>query len=162
MIKLLSISKYTQKDINTIASKKELLTKLHSALDPTYYNPSAKADEEFKNYIEKKIHDPDFKIYVAKDENNCIGFVMGWIEFRPVIYHKRRVGYLSNIYVDERCKKRGIGKKLYLKIENWFKKKKVDFIEISADARNNEAVTSFKQYGFNELSITFYKYPNSD
>jgi len=159
---LLIIKEYAQEDIITIVEKKAKFTNLHTAIDHEYYAPSSNADEDFKHYIQKKINDPDFKTLIANDNGMCIGYVMGWIEYRPVIYLKRKVGYLSNIYVDETYQKCGIGKKLYLRIENWFKEKKVDFIEIKADVRNNAAIKSFKQYGFNELSITFYKYPSSD
>ena len=142
--------------------KKTILTNLHTAIDPVYYAPSANADEEFKQYIEKRYSDSNFKIFIAEDDDVLVGYVMGWIEGRPPIYYKRKVGYLSNIYVDEAYQKNGIGKKLYLRIESWFREKHVDFIEIRADARNHEAIESFTQCGFNELSITFYKYPHSD
>lgn len=160
--KLFVIREYSQKDIITIVEKKTLFTNSHTAIDPVYYAPSANAGEEFKNYIVKRINDSDFKIFIAKDGGVCIGYVMGWIRYRPIIYHKRKVGYLSNIYVDETYKKSGVGKKLCLRIENWFKKKNVDFIEVSVDVRNNRAINSFKHYGYNELSITLYKHANSD
>jgi ribosomal protein S18 acetylase RimI-like enzyme len=145
-----------------IVEKKTKFTNLHVAIDPEYYAPSSNADEEFKNYVEKRINDPDFKVFIAKDNGNFIGYVMGWIEYRPAIYLKRKCGYLSNIYIDETYQKQEIGKRLYHSIEDWFKEKNVDVIEIKADARNNTAIQRFKQYGFNELSITFYKYPSSD
>ena len=139
-----------------------MLTNAHAAIDPVYYAPSENAEEEFKDYIEKRSSDTDFKIFLAEEDDVLVGYVMGWIESRPRIYHKRKVGYLSNIYVDETHKRHGIGKNLYHKIEDWFREKHVDFIEIRADVRNSEAMESFKQYGFNALAITFYKYPHSD
>lgn len=155
------ISDYTREDISMIVEKKSIFIDLHTSIDPVYYAPSINANEEFRHYIEKRINDSNFKIFIAKEDTICRGYVMGWIEYRPIIYHKRKVGYLSNMYVDETYQKRGIGKKLYLRIENWFKEKNVDFVETRADIRKNEAINSLKRYGFNELSITLYKYPNS-
>jgi len=159
---LFVIREYTRQDITTVMEKKSMLTNSHAAIDPVYYAPSRNAEKEFKDYIEKRSNDSNFKIFIAEDDDILVGYVMGWIECRPPIYHKRKVGYLSNIYIDETQQKNGIGKKLYLRIEKWFREKQVDFIEIRADARNHEAIESFKQYGFNELSIAFYKYPHSD
>ena len=159
---MLVIKEYSGEDIEAIAGKKLLFTHLHTTIDPAYYAPSSNADEEFKNYIKKRINDNDFKIFTAKDNGACIGYVMGWIEYRPPIYHKRKIGYLSNIYVDETHQKRKTGEKLYLTMERWFRGKKVDFIEIKADARNSAAIKSFKKYGFKELSVTFYKDTKAD
>ena len=159
---MVAIREYTRHDISNITEKKSILTHSHVAIDPVYYAPSANADEEFKEYIEKRINDSNFKIFIAEDDEVLVGYVMGWIEYRPPIYRKRKVGYLSNIYVDETYKRHGIGKKLYLRIESWFREQQIDFIEIKADARNLEAIKSFTQYGFSELSIVFYKYPHSD
>lgn len=139
-----------------------IFTHLHASIDRDYYTPSAHAAEEFKNYIKKRINDNDFKIFTAKDNGICIGYVMGWIEYRPPLYHKRKIGYLSNIYVDEAHQKRKTGEKLYRTMEGWFRGKEVDFIEIKADARNSAAIKSFKKYGFKELSMTFYKDAKAD
>jgi len=151
------ISECTPDDIAAIVLKKSALTGLHAAIDHDYYAPSPGADDEFKKYLEKRITDADFKVLVAKAGGRCVGYVMGWIEQRPPIYRKRTVGYLSNIFVDEACQKQEVGEKLYRGIEAWFAHKKVDFIEIRADARNSAAIRSFKKYGLKELSITFYK-----
>ena len=159
---MLVIREYATEDIAAIVLKKSELTGLHAAIDPAYYAPSPGADDEFKKYLEKRVNDADFKIFIAKDDSNCVGYVMGWVEQRPPIYQKRKVGYLSNIFVDEAHQKQEVGEKLYRRIEDWFKTKKVDFIEIRADARNIAAIKSFKRYGFQELSVTFYKSAGAD
>lgn len=157
---MIVISAYTMEDIAAIALKKSALSRLHTVIDADYYAPSPAADEEFKKYLEKRAHDADFKMYVAKDNDRCVGYVMGWIEQRPPIYRKRTVGYLSNIFVDEDCQKRDVGARLCGELEKWFQERNVDFIETRADARNSAAIKSFKKYGFKELSVTFYKSGN--
>jgi ribosomal protein S18 acetylase RimI-like enzyme len=148
---------YVPEDIPAIVLKKSQLTGFHAAADPHYYAPAPDADDAFKKYLEKRAADADFKIIVAIDNDACVGFVMGWIEERPPIYQKRKVGYLSNIFVDKPHRRRRVGERLYRGIEDWFMSKNVDFIEIRADARNLPAMKSFKRYGLKELSVTFYK-----
>ena len=159
---VLIIRAYTPEDIAALVRHKARLTSQHNALDPDYYAPSPAADEEFGNYLQKRINDADFKVFVAKEGGNCIGYVMGWIEQRPPIYRKRKVGYLSNIFVDEAHQKQEVGAQLYRALETWFQERKVDYIEIRADARNSAAMKSFKKYGFKELSVTFYKDARAD
>ena len=43
-------------------------------MDPAYYAPSANAGEEFKEYIEKRINDPNLKIFIAEDGDIVIGY----------------------------------------------------------------------------------------
>jgi ribosomal protein S18 acetylase RimI-like enzyme len=159
---VLVIREYVSEDIPAIVLRKSQLTGLHAATDPRYYAPSPDADDEFKKYLEKGAGDADFKIFIATDNDACVGFVMGWIEERPPIYEKRKVGYLSNIFVDEAHQQKGVGKRLYRALEKWFQQRKVDFIEIRADARNRAAMRSFKKYGFQERSVTFYKDAKAD
>ena len=159
---VLIIRAYTPEDIASLVRHKARLTSQHTALDPDYYAPSPAADEEFGNYLQKRINDADFKVFVAKEGGNCVGYVMGWIEQRPPLYLKRRVGYLSNIFVDEAHQKKQVGAQLYRALETWFQERKVDYIEIRADARNSAAMKSFKKYGFKELSVTFYKDAGAD
>jgi len=154
---VLVISQYTKEDIAAIVLKKSQLTKLHTAIDTGYYEPSPAADEAFKKYLDRRVNDADFKVFVAKDGDSCVGYVMGWIEQRPPIYLKGKVGYLSNIFVDEAHQQREVGAQLYYAMEKWFQQRKVDYVEIKADIRNNAAMKSFKKYGFKELTMTFYK-----
>ncbi len=159
---MLVIRDYGRKDIATIVLLKSRLTRLHTAIDAGYYAPAPDADDAFKKYLEKRAADADFKLIVASEHDACVGFVMGWIEERPPIYEKRKVGYLSNIFVDEPHRRRHVGKRLYRGIEGWFMSNKVDFIEIRADARNQAALKSFKKYGLKELSVTFYRPAGAD
>lgn len=83
---------------------------------------------------------------------------MGWLIKRPVIYKKRNLGYISNLFVLENFRKKGIGRKLMLKMEEWFiQDKHVDFIEIKADADNLATLKKFLEYGFREKSVVFNK-----
>jgi ribosomal protein S18 acetylase RimI-like enzyme len=159
---VLIIREYTPEDIAALVRHKAQLTGHHSAIDPQYYAPSPDADQAFGNYLQKMVNDADFKVFVANEGENCVGYVMGWVEQRPPIYRKRKVGYLSNIFVDEAHQKQKVGAQLYRALEQWFQEKNVDFIEIRADARNIAAMQSFKKYGFKELSVTFYKDAGTD
>ncbi len=154
---LIKIRKYSEKDLDYIVSKQHLLSEYHRQYDEDYYRPSINSKEEFKNYIAKRINDNDFNIILAESNEIIVGYVMGWIESRPPIYDIRKVGYLSNVFVDSGERNSGVGKKLFSEIENWFKSITVDYIEIKSDARNDSTIKKFRSYGFKDLSITFYK-----
>jgi len=151
------IRDYKEDDFDFLSEKQSLLNLYHYELDNVYYCPSTDSKEKYIEYIKSRIDDRNFKILICEVENVVIGYVMGWILERPPIYLKRKTGYLSNIFVDERFRDKGVGKKLYYNMEKWFIENSVDFVEISADSRNTSTINKFRKYGFKDLSITFYK-----
>ncbi|HJY64987.1 MAG TPA: GNAT family N-acetyltransferase [Ignavibacteria bacterium] len=151
------IKDYTKTDIRSIAEEQKNFISYHNKFDKDYYSGSKQQVKEISAYLKKRTDNSNFRVFVANKNKKIIGYVMGWIDKRPPIYKKRRVGYLSNIFVKKNYRDQGLGKILYFKMEEWFLNKKVDFIEIKADCRNLDTVQKFRKYGFKDLSITFYK-----
>ena len=155
-----SIRDYNIDDIELITSKQEELIKFHLNIDKDFYKPSINAKEELKSFLIRKQNDSNFKLLIAEYETLPVGYVMGWINERPPIYHYRREGYLSNIYIDQDYRGRGIGSKLYKRLENWFIEKGVNYIEIKADCENHDTVKSFLALGFKLKIYGFLKKVN--
>jgi len=151
------IREYRLEDIPKIAELQRDLNNYHRNIDDEYYQPSKNAVREFSYYIKKRFNDQKFKIYVAQEDTEIIGYIMGWIDIRPPIYAKRKIGYLSNIYILPNKRGRSVGTKLETTLKEWFVSKNVDFIETKADARNLATINSFRSLGFSEQSITFIK-----
>ncbi len=154
---MIKIRKYSENDLDFISEKQSLLSEFHFQFDKEYYEPSDNSRQEFKDYIAKRITDENFNILIAESSGKITGYVMGWIDLRPPIYKIRNVGYLSNIFVNSDQRNSGIGKELYNEMEKWFLSKNVDYIEIKSDARNTDTINKFRNHGFRDLSITFYK-----
>ena len=154
---MIKIRAFKEADIPRIVEKQERLNQFHRKFNRRFYAPSRAASVEFSNYIARRRTDNDFMLFVAEESGVVIGFVMGWIRFRPPLYELRKVGYLSNIFVDEAARGRGIGGRLYRRLENWFKTMDVDFVETTAYAGNTETLEVFRSYGLKDLSVTFYK-----
>lgn len=153
----MKIRKATKKDIDFIVRKQRELNHYHRKFDRNYYAPSANAAGEFCAYLKKIINDDNFLILVADTDDIISGYIMGWLELRPPIYRKRRLGYISNFFVDKKVRGSGIGFKLYKRIEKWFRNKGVHFIEIRASTANKNALEKFYRYGLKMISTAFLK-----
>lgn len=151
----INIRSYNINDIDMIADKQEDLIHFHSKVDDYYYRPSANAKKEIKEFLVKKLDDNNFKVLLALYEDKVTGYVMGWTTERPPIYFYRIVGYLSNIYIDEKHRGKGIGTKLFNELKEWFSYKGVDFIELKADCKNEDTVKSFLAFGFSLRTYGF-------
>ena len=154
------VRNYNTNDIDLIADKQEELINFHLNIDKEFYKPADNAKEELKSFLIRKQNDSNFKLLIAEYEGLPVGYVMGWINERPPIYHYRKEGYLSNIYIDAQYRGRGIGSELYKQLENWFVEKGVKYIEIKADCENFDTVKSFIALGFTLKIYGFLKKVN--
>lgn len=143
------IRPYRLSDLSSLSDLQAKMIKHHSPFDVSYYALSPEAPAEFQNYLKERVDDPDFALFLAENLSKApAGYVMGRIEIRPPIYLRRKMGYLSNIFVDEKFRRVGLGSRLAAKLLEWFHQKKVDFIEVTVNHLNQEAREEFLKLGF--------------
>ena len=144
-------------DIPLIARGQKELNRYHRRYEAGFYAPAPAASKEFEAYLAERLGDPDFLALAAEDGPAIAGYALAWVERRPPLYNKRRVGYLSHIYIDEAHRRSGLGTRLYARVEAWFRTKKVDFIQTRAHVRNRSALKTFRRWGLKDLSLTLSK-----
>lgn len=154
---MIRIRKARAADVPRIARGQKEMNRFHSRFDKSYYAPSPAAAREFKSYLGRKIKDPDFLILVAEEDGKLLGYVLAWVKRRPPLYKKSRLGYLSNIYVQESHRRSGLGSVLYACLEDWFRKKRVDFIQARVHVSNRTALSTFRKWGLKDLVLTLSK-----
>lgn len=122
-----------------------------------------KFDKEYeKKAIEKllkNVEEKEGKIYLAKFDGKIIGFIAGYIvpdKGNFEIYNWKR-GYVDELYIDEKYRTQGIGKKLLEKIEKYFKSKKCDIFGLDIVAANKGAEEFYKKQGLEERSLFLSK-----
>jgi ribosomal protein S18 acetylase RimI-like enzyme len=154
---MVKVRSFDLDDVEYVATQQRLLNQCHQCFDDVFYAPAEDASAEFSRYISGRVKDCEFVILIAEQDMEKMGYAMGWIEIRPPVYQYRKIGYLSNIFVAEDYRHRGVGRCLLHSMEKWFKSRQVDFMEIRADVRNIETIRTFETFEFKKLSISFCK-----
>ncbi|MBU0460899.1 MAG: GNAT family N-acetyltransferase [Nanoarchaeota archaeon] len=113
----------TKKDVETLADYCLALLEYHYELDPDY-KPNNKAREAYFSYLTKSIKSNDKKILIAEVENKVIGFALGEIQNKPPVLALGKYGFISDVYVVDSYRKKGISKQLISKLYLWFEKKR--------------------------------------
>lgn len=128
-------------------------------------NEAKEFDHFTKELLEEKLYgDPDWNIdstYVAEDKSQIIGFMQGVV--RDIM--KKKYGYIKLLAVDKNYRRQGIATKMYLKLEEYFKKNDVNVIRIydvplnyfmpGIDPRYTEAVCFAEKNGFKRFDDSF-------
>ncbi|MDD3876117.1 MAG: GNAT family N-acetyltransferase [Bacteroidales bacterium] len=102
------------------------------------------------NYFEEKLTDPYHIIYIAREENEIQGFIAG--DIRPGFFTFTSLGlngYISSIYVEECNRMKSVSKILeaYI-INNFFKKHKVQYVELHCLINNTRAKKLWQTLGY--------------
>lgn len=146
------IRRATLDDINKIKYLQQELINEHAKLyDSVFYSMQENSADEWLSWATKKLSSREVAIFVAEKDSKMVGYVSGWIEVRAPIYSLRKVGYLSNIYVQQQFRGQGIGSTLNSAMLDWFKKQNVGFVELNVDSRAKGAVESWLKLGYAEV-----------
>ncbi len=113
-------------------------------------------DNLFNNINKKK-----GRFFVAEFQEQLVGFIAGYIkktDKRKIQKEKKEcVGHISKIYVKPEQRKKGIGRVLIEKMEEYFKENECDYATISSFAENDDAVCLYQKLGFSMRYISLLK-----
>lgn len=133
-----------------VALMKQLIEE-HRSLDSYYKNFSAY--QELPEYIVETINDRNKLLLVAEENNSVIAYFIGAIEEAPYYSSEKKIGVVADTCVDKRRRRSGILVKLFEEALSWFNSKKINYVELSVDARNSAAVAAWKKLGFADYKI---------
>lgn len=96
-------------------------------------------------------------VWIAEVSNSVVGFLCMRLTFSPPQYGRHLIAHITELYVDERIRSRGLGRKL---VEQAFAKAqelKAHSIEVQTMARNDGAISFWNKAGFASELIQFRK-----
>ncbi|MDR0310513.1 MAG: GNAT family N-acetyltransferase [Acidobacteriota bacterium] len=102
-----------------------------------YFNFDTLSDEVMLNYLEQSVRENSIKIYIAKNNDDVIGFLSGSIThcFLPMS-KVGKIGYIDAAYVKKDFRKKGVMTKLEKTMVEYFKSKNLEYVELNALAGN--------------------------
>ena len=150
----MEIRKAKQDDYKKLLKLIFQVHKLHYENRPDiYYSLNPFSVEYFNNLL----NDKDSFIYVYEDQNNIKGLIIGYLKETKLstILKPRKVYYIDNIVVDEKERKKGIGKNLYNYLKEEAKENNINSIELNVWSFNKDAIEFYKSIGMKEQCIKF-------
>lgn len=107
------------------------------------------------NYLEI-INDEKSIIYVAKYNNNVIGFIYAYEKTLDEIFINKEA-FVEAIFIESEYQNQGIGYNLITEVIKWAKKRNIKYIDIEVMKKNESAINAYTNWGFKENKIGMRK-----
>lgn len=124
-----------------------------SALYEPRLAPNRNAVEWFADYLTGQLDNADAAVYVAIAGNAIAGYVFGQVHRRPTLV-SGDCGYVADLCVAEGQRGRGIGRRLFEALRDWFHARGLRAIELQVVRANPASQAFWRKMGFGDFLRT--------
>lgn len=147
----MNIRTATINDIEQIVPLLIALDELHAKMYPTVFDETKIKEDIRQSFLLENINTPNNLFLLAESEKNIVGIVHCYIQETKnhPIKNDKKVAVLSDLYVDENYRNKGIAQKLINKAletikEIWI----VNDVVLNVFNENQEAIKLYEKSGF--------------
>ena len=151
-----TIRKATTADLNAIGALWQEFMDFHRERD-SHFVRSDDGHERFKEFIAGHMTTETSCVLVAEQDRDVVGYCLATMAKYPPVFENRDYGTVFDLAVTKRCRRTGIGERLYRAIETWFGKHGVHRIEIRVAVSNETSTSFWKKMGFRPYVTTVFR-----
>jgi ribosomal protein S18 acetylase RimI-like enzyme len=152
----LNVRKATEKDLDAIGTLWKELMDFHKVLD-SLFTRSPDGHVNFINFIKGQISSEVSCVLVGEHHNNIVAYCFATVADYPPVFEEKQYGTIFDMAVSEHYRRSGIGERMFKVIQDWFKQKDINRIELRV-ALSNELSTNFwRKMGFKPYLETVVK-----
>lgn len=111
------------------------------------------AADYFFGYATGLLARTDTLTLVADDGGRVVGYLIAQKQRRPPIYHHTQVAYLSDSFVAETHRGKGILRGFMTELHAWCKKEGITAIDVQLFEGNKEAQAIYRKLGFTDYRV---------
>lgn len=145
----MEITKADFSDIPLLVTFGTRLNQLHFGFDPSYYTfDEERFPSQFGEWLKNQLNTPSSLLLVAKENNTIMGFLSGFVKYLFPWFNIQKVGHISFMFIDEKYRRKGVGKKLHEEANKWFKDQGLSYVELYVNENNRNGLTFWQSVGF--------------
>jgi len=150
----MEIRKARLKDVNSLVPLASRLMTHNRSLAKTenarleQYELVPNAMVLWNEWASKWIKSPKGLVLVAEDDGKLVGYSLIFIKKNVKIYSAKEIGHISDLYIEENFRGKGIASKFKKMAFSWFKQKGIKFASIAVHAKNRHAHSVYEEWGF--------------
>lgn len=146
-----TIRKAKHKDVERILDLWCEFMDFHEQYD-SIFKRSKSGHSEFRKFLKERISDRNSLVIVALEEEIICGYLLAKIETRPPVFLDRKHVVIFDLAINEKLRRKGIGEKLFNESVEWFKKKKINRVELTVATSNPVSMKFWTKMGFKTYS----------
>lgn len=151
-----NIRKLEDEDIDGISELWQEFAKQREELTQTPILNDDAADYFF-GYATGLLHRRDTLTLVAEVGGKLVGYLIATKQRKPPIYKHTRVAYLSDAYVKDSHRKKGILKRFVEELNEWSKREGITAIDVMLFKNNQMAQDIYHAMGFDPYRVVMRK-----
>lgn len=110
--------------------------------------------EEYFKFAYNMSYNSGGKFFIAKENNTVLGFiscsVTQYEDCAKISYTCPKKGVITELFVKDNARRKGVGKVLVEKVEEYLKSINCEYVELDVFASNINAYNLYKNLGFTE------------
>jgi ribosomal protein S18 acetylase RimI-like enzyme len=137
----ITMRRATEMDVPAILPLWNEMMSFHAALDPRF-QPAPGRDAHWSRMISTWIQDEDDCVLVAEVGGRIVGYIVGMMRENPPVLLPPCYGFVSDICVTPEWRQRGVGRRMFAALKEWFRQQGADHVELRV-AHNNPTSQAF-------------------
>ncbi len=141
------VRKARKEDLYELANLWYELARMHEKIMKGY-NLSKDPKKQWLGMMEENIEEENYTTFVAKDNNEILGFASATLRKRASFFSVRYMGVIMDIYIKENRREEGIGSLLVQAAEDWIRRKGVRLAVVTVAPENDIANEFWSECGY--------------
>jgi ribosomal protein S18 acetylase RimI-like enzyme len=154
----LTIRRAASSDAEKIVELRLLSQEHAEKSNPLIWRITGEGKRLLKQKVENDLADSNIRVLLAEANGEIIGYVQGEVTSRSD-HTPRTVGQISLMYVLERFRRKGVGRRLMKELCKFFNSNKAEDLTVRYIIGNKEAEGFWRKLGFESIITTSSTYP---
>lgn len=130
----------------------EMLARHHEGVSE-HFRVAWDSKRNWAKYLDQKFSEVSTKLIVAEEDGEIVGFMLCMLSPNAPIFKERKIGVISDAFVLEERRRKGVTRKMLDVGIRWFRKNKVRSVQLGVAHHNMEARAAWRNLGFEPYMI---------
>jgi ribosomal protein S18 acetylase RimI-like enzyme len=146
----------TPEDLEAITLLWKDFIQYHGRIDSFYTIRQGGADN-FGAFLSSLITSDEAAVKVAEDDGNIMGYIAGHIEEIPDIFALDRMGFITDTYIVQEARGRGLATGLLRALFDWYNSISIQYIGMRVLVHNQPGQGFWRKMGFQDYLLELYR-----
>ena len=148
----MTIRQATDSDFHALMDLKMLCKEEEFRLSANL-RPPHETREHYARYLRQHLEGSGSAVFVALDDGRLVAMIQAKIYQAIPVMKVAQTGYISNLYVLEPYRRKGIGTQLVERAVGWLRERGAGVVSLEIHVANRAAIDLYRKAGFEDYTV---------